>query len=61
MRAIMCTIIVVLIIIHIAFTSIADDKRVYTRLTKKELYKLSIIKDLMSAIIIILLVLLAFI
>ena len=45
----------------LTFVLISDDKRVYTRLNKKELYRLSIVKDILNAIIIISLALLAFV
>ena len=54
-------IVVVLSTIHIVITSVTDDKRVYESLSKKQLYKLSIIKDIIISIIILLLVILAFI
>lgn len=54
-------IVVVLSTIHIVITSVTDDKRVYESLSKKQLYKLSIIKDVISSIIILLLVILPFI
>ena len=54
-------IVVVLSAIHIVITSATDDKRVYESLSKKQLYKLSIIKDIISSIIILLLVILPFI
>ena len=45
----------------LTFVLISDDKRVYTRLNKKELYRLSMVKDILNAIIIISLALLAFV
>ena len=54
-------IVVVLSAIHIVITSVTDDKRVYESLSKKQLYKLSIIKDVISSIIILLLIILPFI
>lgn len=54
-------IVVVLSAIHIVITSATDDKRVYESLSKKQLYKLSIIKDVISSIIILLLIILPFI
>ena len=45
----------------LTFVLISDDKRVYTRLNKKELYRLSIVKDILNAIIISSLALLAFV
>ncbi len=40
---------------------ISDDKRVYTQLDKKQLYRLAIIKDILNAIVIISLSLFAFV
>jgi ABC-type Fe3+ transport system permease subunit len=54
-------IVVVLSAIYIVVTSVTDDKRVYESLSKKQLYKLSIIKDVISSIIILLLIILPFI
>jgi hypothetical protein len=48
------------VFLDLTFVIISDDKRVYTRLNKKELYRLSIIKDILNAIIIISLALLPF-
>ncbi len=53
-------VVVVLSLAHIVATSITDDKRVYESLTKKQLYNLSVIKDIVSSIIIALLVILPF-
>lgn len=53
-------IVIVLSAIHIIATSISDDKRVYESLTKKQIYTLSVIKDIISAFIIVLLVILSF-
>lgn len=49
------------IFLDLTFVIISDDKRVYTRLNKKELYRLAIIKDILNAIVIISLALLPFI
>ena len=54
-------IVVVLSAIHIVMTSITDDRRVYESLNKKQLYTLSLIKDVISSIIILLLIILPFI
>lgn len=51
----------IVIFLDLTFVIISDDKRVYTRLNKKELYRLSIIKDILNAIVIISLALLPFI
>ena len=40
---------------------ISDDKRVYTRLDKKQLYRLAIIKDILNARVVISLSLFAFV
>ena len=49
------------IFLDLTFVIISDDKRVYTRLNKKELYRLAIVKDILNAIVIISLALLAFV
>lgn len=51
----------ILSVIHIVMTSITDDRRVYESLNKKQLYTLSWIKDVISTVIILLLVILAFV
>lgn len=61
METALFTVVLVLSLIHIVMTSITDDKRVYESLNKKQLYKLSMIKDVVSSIIILLLVILPFI
>ena len=61
MKVIMLILVVFFSLANLGLVVIADDKRVYNSLTKKELYKLSIIKDILSGIIILLLVILAFI
>ena len=61
MKATLLIITLILSVIHIVMTSITDDKRVYESLNKKQLYKLSMIKDVVSSIIILLLVILPFI
>jgi hypothetical protein len=48
------------VFLDLTFVIISDDKRVYARLNKKELYRLSIIKDILNTIIIISLALLPF-
>ena len=40
---------------------ISDDKRVYTQLDKKQLYRLTIMKDILNAIVVISLSLFAFV
>lgn len=61
MRATLLIITLILSIIHIVMTSISDDRRVYESLNKKQLYTLSWIKDVVSSVIILLLVTLAFV
>lgn len=54
-------IVVILALIHIAMMSITDDKRVRNSLSKKQLYNMSVIKDIVSAAIILILLLFPFI
>ena len=61
MRATLLIITLILSVIHIVMTSISDDRRVYESLNKKQLYTLSWIKDVVSSVIILLLVTLAFV
>ena len=61
MRIFIGLILFITIFLDLTFVIISDDKRVYTRLNKKELYRLSIVKDILNAIIIISLALLAFV
>lgn len=61
MKATLLIITLILSVIHIVMTSITDDRRVYESLNKKQLYTLSWIKDVISTIIILLLVILAFV
>ena len=61
MRIFIGIVLFIAIFADLTFVLISDDKRVYTRLSKKELYRLSIVKDILNAIIIISLALLAFI
>lgn len=37
--------------VDVTFILISDDKRVYTRLDKKQLHRLAIIKDILNAIV----------
>ena len=60
MKATLLIITLILSIIHIIMTSITDDRRVYESLNKKQLYTLSWIKDVVSSIIILLLIILPF-
>ena len=61
MRIFIGLVLFIAIFADLTFVLISDDKRVYTRLSKKELYRLSIVKDILNAIIIISLALLAFV
>ena len=61
MRIFIGLILFIAIFLDLTFVIISDDKRVYTRLNKKELYRLTIVKDILNAIVIISLALLAFI
>ena len=61
MRIFIGLILFIAVFLDLTFVIISDDKRVYTRLNKKELYRLSVVKDILNAIIIISLALLAFV
>lgn len=61
MRIFIGLVLFIAVFADLTFVLISDDKRVYTRLDKKQLYRLSIIKDILNAIIIISLALLAFV
>lgn len=61
MRIFIGLVLFIAIFADLTFVLISDDKRVYTRLNKKELYRLSIVKDILNAIVIISLALLAFV
>lgn len=61
MKATLLIITLILSVIHIVMTSITDDRRVYESLNKKQLYTLSWIKDVISTVIVLLLVILAFV
>lgn len=61
MKVTLLIITLILSVIHIVMTSITDDRRVYESLNKKQLYTLSWIKDVISTVIILLLVILAFV
>ena len=61
MKETLLIITLILSVIHIVMTSITDDRRVYESLNKKQLYTLSWIKDVISTVIILLLVILAFV
>ena len=61
MRIFIGLVLFIAVFLDLTFVIISDDKRVYTRLNKKELYRLSVAKDILNAIIIISLVLLAFV
>ena len=61
MVTVLFIIVVILALIHIAAMSITDDKRVRNSLNKKELYNMSVVKDIVSAVIILILLLLPFV
>ena len=61
MRIFIGLVLFIAVFLDLTFVIISDDKRVYTRLNKKELYRLSMVKDILNAIIIISLALLAFV
>lgn len=61
MRIFIGLVLFIAVFLDLTFVIISDDKRVYTRLNKKELYRLSIVKDILNAIVIISLALLAFV
>ena len=61
MATVLFIIVVILALIHIAAMSITDDKRVRNSLNKKQLYNMSVIKDIVSAVIILILLLLPFV
>lgn len=61
MATVLFIIVVILALIHIAVMSITDDKRVRNSLNKKQLYNMSVIKDIVSAAIILILLLFPFV
>ena len=61
MRIFIGLILFIAVFADLTFVLISDDKRVYTRLDKKQLYRMSIIKDILNAIVILALALLAFV
>lgn len=61
MRIFIGLVLFIAVFLDLTFVIVSDDKRVYTRLNKKELYRLSIVKDILNAIIISSLALLAFV
>ena len=61
MATVLFIIVVILALIHIAMMSITDDKRVRNSLDKQQLYNMSVIKDIVSAAIILILLLFPFI
>ena len=61
MRIFIGLVLFIAVFLDLTFVIISDDKRVYTRLNKKELYRLSMVKDILNAIVIISLALLAFV
>ena len=61
MKAILLIMIILLSLLNILVVIISDSERIYKELNKKQLHRLSILKDILSAIIIVSLVSLAFI
>lgn len=61
MATVLFIIVVILALIHIAVMSITNDKRVRNSLNKKQLYNMSVIKDIVSAAIILILLLFPFV
>ena len=61
MATVLFIIVVILALIHIAMMSITDDKRVRNSLDEKQLYNMSVIKDIVSAAIILILLLFPFV
>ena len=61
MKTILLTMIILLSLFNILVLAISDSERVYKELNKKQLHRLSILKDILSTMIIISLVSLAFI
>ena len=61
MKAILLTMIILLSLLNILVVIISDSERIYKELNKKQLYRLSILKDIINSIIIVSLVSLAFI
>ena len=61
MKAILLIMIILLSLLNIIVVMISDSERIYKELNKKQLHRLSILKDILSSIIIISLVSLAFI
>lgn len=61
MRIFIGLVLFIAVFADLTFVLISDDKRVYARLDKKQLYRLAIIKDILNTIIIISLVSLAFV
>ena len=61
MKTILLTMIILLSLFNILVLAISDSERVYKELNKKQLHRLSILKDIINSIIIVSLVSLAFI
>jgi hypothetical protein len=61
MRIFIGLVLFIAIFADLTFVLISDDKKVYTQLDKKQLYRLAIIKDILNTIIIVSLVSLAFV
>ena len=61
MKPILLIMIILLSLLNLLVVIISDSERIYKELNKKQLHRLSILKDILSAMIIISLVSLAFI
>lgn len=61
MRMFLGIVFFIAVLADLTFVLISDDKRVYTRLDKKQLHRLAIIKDILNAIVVISLSLFAFV
>ena len=61
MRMFLGVVFFIAVFADLTFVLISDDKRVYTRLDKKQLHRLAIIKDIHNAMVVISHALLAFV
>ena len=61
MRMFLGVVFFIAVFADLTFVIISDDKRVYTRLDKKQLHRLAIIKDILNAIVVISLSIFAFV
>lgn len=61
MRMFLGVVFFIAVFADLTFVLISDDKRVYARLDKKQLHRLAIIKDILNAMVVISLALLAFV